>query len=77
MICNGISNNKQYCLTYTFKSIKADKSYSKFLDIDSSNKLLVITDTYYGLTYNLTDEERKCNPFLLFKKMKKMGKFIL
>ena len=65
MICSGISNNKQYCLASTFKSIKADKSYSKLLDNDSSNKLFVITDIN---SYNSADEERNYNPFLLHKK---------
>ena len=73
MICSGIYSNRQYCLASTFKSIKVDKSYTKLLEIDSSNKLLVITDTNDGLTYNLTDEDRKYNPFLLFKKNKKNG----
>ena len=68
MICSGIYSNRQYCLASTYKSINVDKSYTKLLEIDSSNKLLVITDTTDGLTYNLTDEERKYNPFLLFKK---------
>ena len=73
MICSSINAEKKICLATTFKSVKADNSYTKLIDLDSTNELLVTTDINDGLTLNLTEEERKYNPLVLLKKNKKNG----
>ena len=43
------------------------------MSLDSNNSLLVTTDINDGFSYNLTDDEKKYNPLILYKKNNKNG----
>ena len=65
------TGNRQVTLASSFKSNKTDTSYSTLMSLDSNNTLLVTTDVNDGLSYNLTDDGKKYNPIILYKKNSK------
>ena len=77
MICMCIPNNRQVTLATSFKSVKNDTNYSPLMYIDSNNQYLVTTNVNDGLTYNLTEEEKKYNPLILFRKNDKNGQIFV
>ena len=72
-ICMSIINGKQVTLASSFKSVKADSNYETLINLDSNNRYLVTTDVDNGLSFNLTEEEKKYNPLVLFRKNNNNG----
>ena len=74
LICVKINrNNKKVGLSSTFKTIKEDKSFETLIEVDSEDEDLVTVDTETGLSYSLTEEEKKYNPLIMHKSNDKNG----
>ena len=73
MIFMSNINNRAITLASSFKSVKNDPSYSTLISLDSNNKDLITTDVEDGLSFNLTDDGKKYNPLILYKRNNKNG----
>ena len=76
-ICMSISSTRNVSLATTLKSLKRDIQYSVLMELDSSNKDLILVDVEDGLTSNLTEKEKEYNPLILHRKNKKNGQIIV
>ena len=73
LICTRSLFKKKVSLSTTFKTVKEDKSFETLIEVDSEDPNLVTVDIEDGLSYSLTDEEKKYNPLFLHKSNKNNG----
>ena len=66
-ICFYYTRHRYLPLASSFKSVKSDSKYTPLIYLDTSNQYLVTTNVEDGLTYNLTEEDKKYNPLLLYR----------
>ena len=67
MLCIGFHKWVRAALSTTFKMKKTDSDLIPLLDIDPNSKNLILTDIDYGISENLTAEEKSFIPLILNK----------
>ena len=77
MLCMSIFNYRRIGLSTTFKTINKDDSFTTLLELNSTDEKLILIDSKSGLTYPLTEEEKKFNPLISFKSNKKNGQLFI
>ena len=59
LTCTRSLFKRNVTLSTTFKTVKEDKSFETLIEVDSEDPNLVTVDIEDGLSYSLTDEEKK------------------
>ena len=76
-ICFSITKSKFFILASSFKSVKRDSKYIPLVYLDTNNEYLVTTNVDDGLTYNLTEEDKKYNPLILYRENDMNGQILV
>ena len=77
IFCMSMMNSRGIGLSTTFKTINKDDSFKTLIELNSNDENLVLMDFEEGLSYHLTEEEKKYNPLVLHKSNDKNGQLIV
>ena len=77
IFCMSMMNSRGIGLSTTFKTINKDNSFKTLIELNSNDENLILKDINDGLSYPLTEEEKKYNPLVLHKSNEKNGQLII